>query len=57
MKKYKTAIILFSVFELIAVALWLSTGNLFFLLNFSYIGIYIGLGMAMVAAPRMKMAK
>lgn len=52
MKKYKTAIILFSVFELIAVALWLSTGNLFFLLNFSYIGICIGLGMAMVAAGK-----
>ena len=28
MKKYRTAIILFLVFEVIAVWLWLSTGNL-----------------------------
>ena len=40
MKKYCTAIILFLVFEVIAIWLWLSTGNLFFLLNFSYLGIY-----------------
>ena len=38
MKKYKTAFILFLVFETIAVTLWLTSGNLFFLLNFSYIG-------------------
>lgn len=44
MKKYRSAIILFLVFEAIAVWLWLSTGNMFFLLNFSYIGICIGLG-------------
>jgi polyferredoxin len=50
MKKYRTAIILFLVFEVIAVWLWQSTGNLFFLLNFSYIGISIGLGGALMAA-------
>ena len=44
MKKYRSSIILFLVFEAIAVWLWLSTGNMFFLLNFSYIGICIGLG-------------
>lgn len=44
MKKYKTSIILFLVFEAIAVSLWLGTGSLFFLLNFSYIGICIAVG-------------
>jgi len=29
MKKYKTAIILFAVFEIIAISLWLATGSLF----------------------------
>ena len=50
MKKYRTAIILFLVFEVIAVWLWLASGNLFFLLNFSYLGISIGLGGALMAA-------
>ena len=50
MRKYKSAIILFSVFEAIAVALWLTSGNLFFLLNFSYIGCCLGIGSALMAA-------
>ena len=50
MKKYRTAIILFLVFEVIAVWLWLSTGNLFFLLNFSYIGISLGIGGSLMSA-------
>ena len=41
---------MFLVFEVIAVWLWLSTGNLFFLLNFSYLGISIGGGAALLAA-------
>lgn len=52
MKKFKSAIILFAVFETIAVTLWLATGNLFFLLNFSYIGICIGVGLALSAAGK-----
>ena len=44
MKKYKVAIILFLVFEAIAVSLWLASGSLFFLLNFSYIGTCIAVG-------------
>lgn len=44
MKKYKVAIILFLVFETIAVSLWLTSGSLFFLLNFSYIGTCIAVG-------------
>ena len=50
MRKYKSAIILFAVFEAIAVALWLTSGNLFFLLNFSYIGCCLGIGSALLAA-------
>ena len=41
---------MFLVFEIIAVWLWLSTGNLFFLLNFSYLGVSIGGGAALLAA-------
>ena len=52
MKKYRTAIWLFLVFEIVAVALWLSTGSLFLLLNFSYIGICIGVGSALTAAGK-----
>ena len=52
MKKYRTAIILFAVFEAIAVSLWLATGNLFFLLNFTYIGTCIGVGGLLVAAEK-----
>jgi polyferredoxin len=50
MKRYRSAFILFSVFETIAVALWLATGSLFFLLNFSYIGCSLGIGLALMAA-------
>ena len=50
MKKYRTSILLFAIFEIIAVSLWLSTGNLFFLLNFSYIGICLGVGGILMAA-------
>ena len=50
MKRYRSAFILFSVFETIAVALWLATGSLFFLFNFSYIGCSLGIGLALMAA-------
>ena len=50
MKKYKTAIILFLVFEAIAISLWLTSGSLFYLLNFSYIGCSLGIGLALSAA-------
>ena len=44
MKKFKVALILFLVFEAIAVSLWLTSGSLFFLLNFTYIGTCIAVG-------------
>ena len=45
MKKYCMPAILLAVFETIAVTLWLTKDNLFYLFNFSYIGISISLGM------------
>lgn len=47
--KYRTSLILFLVFETIAVWLWLATGKLFFLFNFSYIGICLFLGTLLFA--------
>ena len=52
MKKYRTAILLFFIFEVVAVALWLSIGSLFLLLNFSYIDICIGVGSALTTAGK-----
>lgn len=45
MKKYLGSIIMFSIFETIAITLWLTKDNLFYLFNFSYIGISISLGL------------
>jgi len=45
MKKFKTGIILFVVFEAIAVSLWLSTGQLFFLLTLPISALALRLGM------------
>lgn len=42
--KYKFPLLLFSVFEIIAITLWLTLDNLFYLLNFSYIGGCLALG-------------
>lgn len=44
MKKYVLPITLLAVFETVAVALWLTKDNLFYLFNFSYIGCAISLG-------------
>ena len=45
MKKYLLPVIMLAVFELVAITLWLTKDNLFYLLNFSYIGISIALGL------------
>lgn len=45
MKKYRLPIILLAVFEAVAISLWLTKDNLFYLLNFSYIGLSVSLGM------------
>lgn len=41
------AVLLLSLFETIAVSLWLTKDNLFYLLNFTYIGICIAAGLAL----------
>ena len=52
MKKYLPSCLLFMVFEVIAVVLWLTRDNLFYLLNFTYIGGCIALGTAFFAAGK-----
>ena len=44
-KKYLGPIIMLAIFEAIAITLWLTKDNLFYLFNFSYIGISISLGL------------
>ena len=44
MKKYAMPIIMLVVFETVAITLWLTKNNLFYLFNFSYIGLSISLG-------------
>ena len=44
MKKYLLPIIMLTIFETIAIVLWLAMDNLFYLFNFSYIGLSITLG-------------
>ena len=43
-KKYTVPILMLAIFETIAVALWLTKDNVFYLFNFSYIGCSIALG-------------
>ena len=44
MKKYAFPLIMLAVFEAVAVTLWLAKDNIFYLFNFSYIGVSIALG-------------
>ena len=43
-KKYLHPLIILIVFESVAVTLWLTKNNLFYLFNFSYIGLSVSLG-------------
>lgn len=49
MKKYLPALMILVIFETVAVTLWLTKDNLFYLLNFTYIGAAISLGMFLFA--------
>ena len=49
MKKYAPVLLFFAVFETVAVTLWLTLDNIFYLFNFSYIGISIALGLLLFA--------
>lgn len=45
MKKYLVPAFMLAIFETIAVTLWLTKDNIFYLFNFSYIGISLSLGL------------
>jgi len=45
MKKYLAPLFMLAVFETVAITLWLTKDNLFYLFNFSYIGCSIALGL------------
>lgn len=45
MRKYLRPMIMLAIFETIAITLWLTKDNVFYLFNFSYIGCSIALGM------------
>lgn len=47
MKKYLPPITMAVIFETVAIILWLTKDNLFYLLNFSYIGFSIALGLTL----------
>lgn len=47
MKKYVPSLIMLAIFETVAITLWLTKDNLFYLFNFSYIGCSIALGLAL----------
>lgn len=44
MKKYILPVVMLAIFEAVAITLWLAMDNLFYLFNFSYIGLSIALG-------------
>ena len=50
--KYVPSMLLFLLFEAVAVTLWLTKDNFFYLLNFSYIGACLGLGTALFTAGK-----
>ena len=45
LKKYSASIIIFAIFEAVAITLWLTKDNPFYLFNFSYIGGALALGL------------
>ena len=47
LRRYVPSVLLFLLFEIVAVTLWLTKDNLFYLLNFSYIGSCLALGTAL----------
>lgn len=47
MRKYTLPLAMLAAFETVAVVLWLAKDNLFYLLNFSYIGVSVALGIAL----------
>ena len=52
MKKYIAPIMMWLLFEIIAVTLWLSLNNIFYLFNFSYIGTCLSIGIFLYTKKR-----
>ena len=52
MKKYLPSAAILVLFETVAVVLWLTKDNLFYLLNFSYIGICLAAGLTLFTAGK-----
>ncbi len=48
MRKYALPVLLLSVFEAVAITLWLAKGNFFYFLNFTYIGCSLALGLTLM---------
>lgn len=51
-RKYIPSLLLFLLFELVAITLWIAKYNIFYLLNFSYIGGCLALGTALFTAGK-----
>lgn len=47
LKKYTGPLLMLAIFETVAVTLWLTKDNLFYLFNFSYIGLSLALGLTL----------
>ena len=52
LRKQIASLLLFLLFETVAITLWKAKGNLFYLLNFSYIGGCLALGTALFTAGK-----
>lgn len=52
LRKYVPSLLLFPLFKAVAVTLWFTKDNLFYLLNFSYIGGCMALGTALFTAGK-----
>ncbi len=48
-KKYTGALVILAIFEAIAIVLWLTLDDIFYLFNFSYIGICLSIGLFLYA--------
>lgn len=52
MKKYLMSFTMLLIFEAVAIILWLTKDNFFYLLNFSYIGVSVALGLTLFIKER-----
>lgn len=50
MKKYRVSLLIWFIFEIVALSLFVLTKNVFYLLNFTYIGTCIGVGTSLMSS-------